>query len=393
MTSKGLPRNVWILGFGSLLMDMSSETIHSLLPLFLVSTLGAQVMSVGLIEGAAEAVASVLRVFSGALSDYFQRRKPLIVAGYSLSALAKPLFALAGSVPLVFLARVCDRVGKGIRGAPRDALVADSTTPDQRGAAYGLRQSLDTVGAIIGPLMALAILTLHPQQYRLAFTIAVIPAWLTVLLLFFGLKEMGEQEDSNNKVRQAFAPGDWKSLPGSYWSLVAVAFVYNLGNSSDAFLLLKAKTLGLEDQFVPLVLVVFNAIYAATSYPAGLLTDKFGRHGMFIAGIILYAATYLGLAFATGIWQFWLLCLVYGLQLGLSQGTLLALISDRVPAALRGTAFGFLNLCIAMALLLASILAAYLWQTFSPSYAFMAGAGFALAGLLIYVLAARTIET
>ncbi len=379
-----MPRNVWILGLVSLLNDVSSETIHSLLPLFLVSVLGANVLTVGLIEGIAEATASVFKVFSGALSDYLGQRKALAVFGYGLSTFVKPLFALSTSPLWVLAARFGDRVGKGIRGAPRDALVADATPEAMRGAAYGLRQSLDTIGAFLGPLAAFSLMAASGNNFRLVFWLALIPGVLAV-----GLLAVGVREPRLAQKQQRFNPLHWNnlaSLSRNYWILVGVALLFNLGNSSDAFLLLRAAQVGISASFVPLTLLVMNLTYSLSAYPVGVLSDRLGRVKLLVGGFLLYALVYLGFAFVQAQWQVWGLFALYGLHLGMSQGILLALVADRVPATLRGTAFGFLNLAVGVALLPASLLAGFLWQAFGSGVTFITGSMLALMATLILVL-------
>ncbi len=382
MHKKTLPRNVWVLGFVSLLTDISSEMIHSLLPLFLVSVLGASVLTVGIIEGIAEATASVLKVFSGALSDYLGHRKGLAVFGYGLSTFVKPLFAIATSPTGVLIARFGDRLGKGIRVAPRDALVADATTPQERGAAYGLRQSLDTIGAFTGPLAAFVLMAASGNNFRLVFWLALIPGFFAVALLAVGVREPKKNPSVNPKTN----PLNWqalRSLGSGYWILVAVALIFNLGNSSEAFLLLRAGQVGIEASLVPLTLVVMNLAYSLSAYPAGILSDRFGRFGLLLGGFMLYALVYLGFAFVQTPWQVWVLFAFYGLHMGMSQGVLLALIADKVPTNLRGTAFGFLNLAVGLALLPASILAGLLWQASGSWATFIAGSSFAGVAVLL----------
>jgi MFS family permease len=391
-TLQQLPRTVWVLGMVSLLTDISSEMIHSVLPLFLVSQLGAAVLTVGLIEGIAEATASVVKVFSGALSDYLGKRKALAVLGYGLSTFVKPLFFFATSPAWVLVARFADRVGKGIRVAPRDALVADTTPVSMRGAAYGLRQSLDTVGAFLGPLAAFGLLAIAPQNFRLIFALALIPGFLAVSLLVVGIQEpeVKTTQPKNNPLR-------WEALAllgSKYWFLLAIALLFNLGNSSDAFLLLRAQQSGIGEAFVPLTLVVMNVFYSLSAYPAGVLSDRVGRLGLLVSGFLIYALAYLGFAFVQQPWQVWGLFGLYGLHLGMSQGILLALVADTVPLELRGTAFGFLNLVVGIALLPASLLAGYLWQSVAPSATFLAGGFFAVLavlGLSIYQYKFRAI--
>ncbi len=383
-TLNKIPRNIWILGFTSLLNDTSSEMIHAVLPLFLVSGLGASVALVGLIEGIAEATASILKVFSGAISDYWQRRKALAVFGYGLSTAVKPLFMIANSPFWVLLARLGDRIGKGIRVAPRDALVADSTDASNRGAAYGLRQSLDTVGAFLGPLIAFGLMS-AAYNFRFIFGVALIPAVLAVACLALGVRESERPYHSLKRPN----PLNWKalqSLGGSFWGLAIAALLFNLGNSSEAFLLLKAKQVFIPDAQVPLVLVVMNLSYALSAYPVGVLSDRVNRKTLLLIGWGLNAVIYLGLAITQNPWQVWLLVSGYGLYLGLTQGVLLAMVADRVPDHLRGTAFGFLNLLVGVALLPASLLAGWLWQAVSPGAAFALGSGFAVAAIALLSL-------
>lgn len=380
-----IPRNVWILGFVSLLTDVSSKMVESVLPLFLVSTLGVNLLTVGLIEGIAESTASILKVFSGALSDYFGQRKKLAVAGYGLSTLVKPLFALATSPAWVLMARFGDRVGKGIRVAPRDALVADATDKAHIGAAYGLRQSLDTIGAFTGPLAAFALMSAGRENFRLVFWLALIPGILAVASLALGVRE---PNSSVNRMRNN--PLRWntlRSLGRNYWGLVAVALLFNLGNSSDAFLLLKARQAGVSNSFVPLTIFVINLTYSLSAYPVGLISDRIGRLGLLVGGFSLYALIYLGFAFSYTPWQVWGLCALYGLYQGMSKGILLALVADRVPSNLRGTAFGFINLAIGAALLPASFLAGSLWESIGSEATFITGSIFAiLATTLLLVI-------
>jgi MFS family permease len=383
MTTKlaKIPRNIWVLGFTSLLNDTSSEMIHAVLPLFLVSGLGASVALVGLIEGIAEAAASILKVFSGAISDYWQRRKALAVFGYGLSTAVKPLFTIANSPFWVLLARLGDRVGKGIRVAPRDALVADSTDVSNRGAAYGLRQSLDTVGAFLGPLIAFGLMS-AAYNFRFIFGVALIPGVLAVVCLALGVREPERPYHALKRPN----PLNWKalqSLGGSFWGLAIAALLFNLGNSSEAFLLLKAKQVFIPDAQIPLVLVIMNLSYALSAYPVGVLSDRINRKTLLLLGWVLNAVIYLGLAIAQAPWQVWFLVSGYGLYLGMTQGVLLAMVADRVSEYLRGTAFGFLNLLVGVALLPASLLAGWLWQTVSPEATFWAGSGFAIAAIVL----------
>jgi MFS family permease len=376
---KNVPHSVWFLGFVSLFADINSKMIQSTLPLFLVSTLGVNLATVGLIEGIAESTASVLKVFSGALSDYWRKRKGLAIAGYGISALVAPIFALAPNVFWVFVGRFADRVGKGIRVAPRNALVADATPPQHRGAAYGLRQSLDTIGAFSGPLLATLFLALG-QGYRTIFWISLIPALIGVALLIIGVREPARSpKPSQNPLQWAVL----RELGHGYWILAIAALLFNLGNSSDAFLLLRAQQSGIAPTFVPLAFVVMNFTYGISAYPIGILSDRIGRYGLLIASFLVFALVYLGFAFAQFPWQVWMLLGCYGIYLGMSQGVLLAIVADQVPAESRGTAFGMINLLIGMALLPASLMAGILWQQVSPQATFLLGSGFALAAALL----------
>lgn len=381
---KKIPRTVWVLGFASLLTDVSSEMIHSVLPLFLATSLGASATIIGLIDGVGEAVAAFLKLFSGALSDRIRKRKPLILTGYGLSAAVKPLFALAGNPIAVLAARCLDRVGKGIRGAPRDALIADVTDADSRGAAYGLRQSLDSVGAVVGPLIALAAMTATANDFRFVFWIALVPAIATVILLATGVSEPPSNLEPTSKKVNPLRMEAIKSLGPGFWFVFFVCLLFTLGNSSDAFILLKAKAIGVAPNMVPLCLVVLNVTYTLSAYPAGIVSDRLGRRGMLMCSFALYAIVYLCLGFTTEQWQLWSLLAIYGFYLGLSQGTFLALVADRVPQELRGTAFGLFSLSIGVGLLPASLIAGFLWDNISPQATFLAGAGFALVSLLIF---------
>jgi len=374
-----LPTAVWVLGFVSLLMDVSSEMIHSLLPMFLVGTLGISVLALGLIEGIAESTALIAKVFSGVLSDWVGRRKGLAVLGYAMGALSKPAFALAQGAGVVVAARFFDRLGKGIRGAPRDALLADVTPPEVRGAAFGLRQSLDTVGAFLGPLLATALMLAWSQDFRAVFWVAVVPGLLAVGLLVVGVHEpprAAGTKPTNPIRREALA-----RLEGAYWRVVAVGAVFTLARFSEAFLVLRAQQLGVAASWVPLVMVAMNLVYAASAYPFGKLADRFDHGRLLVLGLAVLVAADLVLAGATG----WPVLLVgvglWGLHMGMTQGLLAAMVADTAPADLRGTAYGFINLLSGVAMLVASGLAGWLWGAFGPALTFYAGAGFALLAL------------
>ena len=374
-----LPAGIWVLGFVSLLMDVSSEMIHALLPLFMVGTLGMGVALVGLLEGLAEATALILKVCSGVISDWFGRRKPLAVLGYGLGAATKPLFALASGPGLIFTARLLDRVGKGIRGAPRDALVADIAPPEQRGAAFGLRQSLDTVGAFVGPLLAVALMLLWANDFRAVFAVAVVPALLAVLLLMVGVREPARPAGAarSNPISRA----NLKRLPRAYWCVVGVGAVFTLARFSEAFLVLRAEQLGVALAAVPLVMVAMNVVYSLTAYPLGKLSDRVSHHGLLLAGLSVLVLADVVLAVSTHWVGLLLGVALWGVHMGMTQGLLAAMVAAQAPADLRGTAFGFFNLVSGVALLAASVLAGLLWQYLGPAWTFGAGAAFSVLAM------------
>lgn len=375
-----IPRGVWMLGLVSLFMDVSSEMIHALLPVFLLTTVGASAAVIGLIEGVAEATASIVKVFSGVLSDWFGRRKLLAVIGYGLGALSKPLFPLAGSAGLVLAARFVDRVGKGIRGAPRDALVADLTPPAIRGAAFGLRQSLDTVGAFAGPLLAIGLMLASGGDIQLVFWLAVIPAVVSVAVLVGGVHE----PDAARPAKAARSPirrDELRRLGGAYWRVVAVAAVLTLARFSEAFLVLRAQEAGMAMALVPLVLVVMNLAYGLSAYPAGVLADRRDPKRLLVLGFAVLVAADLVLALDGGLWAVLSGTALWGLHMGLTQGVLAALVAETVPADRRGTGFGLFNLVGGLALLLASALAGGLWTWIGSGATFLAGAGLTVIGL------------
>ncbi len=386
-----MPRAIWVLGFVSLLMDISSELIHSLLPMFMLTTLGMSVFSIGLIEGIAESTALVVKVFSGALSDYWGKRKGLAVLGYGLGAVTKPLFALASGSGLIVTARFLDRIGKGIRGAPRDALVADIAPPGLRGAAFGLRQSLDTVGAFLGPVIATLLMILWANDIRAVFWAACLPAGLCVLLLVVGIKE-----PERNVSREAINPisrAALASLGRRYWWVVGLGALFTLARFSEAFLILRAEQIGIPMALVPLVMVAMNLVYAASAYPFGKLSDSMSHQKLLALGlgVLIIADIVLGMA------QGWPLLLLgvalWGIHMGMTQGLLATMVADTAPAELRGTAFGFFNLMSGLAMLVSSGLAGLLWDSFGSSTTFFAGAGFCcltLLGLLASQIKGRT---
>ncbi|MFZ5710922.1 MAG: MFS transporter [Pseudomonadota bacterium] len=375
---RGLPAGIWALGFVSMLMDTSSEMIHALLPVYLTVGLGATALAVGVIEGVAEATAAITKVFSGALSDRIGRRKELAALGYGLAAVTKPVFPLAPAVGWLIAARFIDRVGKGIRGAPRDALVADLAPEGRRGAAFGLRQSLDTLGAFIGPLAAIWLMWVFSNDFRSVFWVAVIPAFLALGLILFAVKEPPRPEGMR-PVRNPLAQAELRLLGGTYWAVVAVATVFTLARFSEAFLILRAQQDGLSLMLVPLVLVGMNAVYALSAWPAGVLSDSMSRPLLLMAGLAVLMAADLTLALAPGFLGLGVGVLLWGLHMGLTQGLLSALVAEAVPPELRGTAFGMFNLVTGGALLLASVIAGALWQVYGAQATFLAGAAFALA--------------
>jgi MFS family permease len=363
-------------------MDVSSELVHSLLPLFMVTTLGASMLAVGVIEGIAEATSLVVKVFSGVLSDYVGRRKWLAVLGYGLAAATKPVFALAGSLPWVVAARFVDRVGKGIRGAPRDALVADLTPPEVRGAAYGLRQALDTVGAFAGPLLAIALMSLFAGDFRKVFWFAVIPAVLSVAVLILGVRDEQKPKVSDGEKRRPLSASELRRLPGAFWIIALIGAVMTLARFSEAFLVLRAQSVGMAIAWVPLVMVAMNVVYALSAYPAGKLADAGHERGLLMGGFVMLVVSDVVLARATGSAAVMAGTALWGLHMGLTQGLLAAMISAAAPADLRATAFGFFNLLSGLALLLASALAGWLWDRFGPAETFFAGAVLAAIALL-----------
>ncbi len=380
-----MPAGVWVLGFVSLFMDISSEMIHSLLPLFMTDVLGAGAVAVGLVEGGAEAAALIVKIFSGVLSDWFGQRKALALFGYGLSALTKPFFALAPGLGLVFAARIADRIGKGLRGAPRDALVADLAPADMRGAAFGLRQALDTVGAFLGPLLAMALMLHTRDNFRAVFWAAAIPAIVCVAFLGFGLREPQREAGRGrvNPIRRE----NLRRLGGAYWWVVVVGGIFALARFSEAFLVLRARQTGVAIAFVPLVMAAMSVVYSATAFPFGHLADRIDRRLLLGLGLVLLVAADIALTLA----HHWGLVLaglaLWGLHMGATQGLLAAMVADSAPAELRGTGFGFFNLVQGIVTLLASVLAGALWQKLGPPATFAAGAVF--SALALAALAAR----
>ena len=385
---RAIPGGVWALGFVSFFMDVSSEMIHGLLPLFLVHVLGASAVALGLIEGIAEATGSITKVFSGTLSDWLGKRKLLTGLGYAIGAASKPLFALAPSVSWVLAARFSDRIGKGVRGAPRDALVADLAPADVRGAAYGLRQTLDTAGAFAGPLLAVALMQATHDDFRFVFWAAVCPALVSVAVLVFGVVEP-DRPRRLDADRSALRLAGLGQLGPTYWGIVAVGAVLTLARFSEAFLVLRAASLGLPLALAPLVLVVMNLLYATSAYPMGALSDSIDRRIIVGIGFGMLALADLVLAFAPGPWVAMVGVGLWGFHMGMTQGLLGALVADTAPEALRGTAFGFFHLISGVTMLIASVLAGLLWERLGAPATFLAGAAFTMSGVVAMLVLAN----
>ena len=386
-SGRALPRAVWMLGLVSLLMDSSSELVHALLPVFMTSVLGASMLEVGVVEGIAEGTAAITKLFSGTISDRLGLRKPLVALGYGLAALSKPLFPLASSISLVLGARFIDRIGKGIRGAPRDALIADITPAELRGTAYGLRQALDSVGAVVGPLAGAALMALLAGNIRVVLWAAVLPAVLAVLVVLLGVREPSPQPSTEPRAWLSYA--GLSTLGARYWLVLLLGSVLTLARFSEAFLLLRAADLGLAFGYVPLVMALMSAVYALSAYPAGLAADRghrrallgWGLGALIVADVALADAGSLGTVFTGAV--------LWGVHMGLTQGLLSALVADAAPARLRGTAFGVFNLVTGLTLVAASVLAGWLWKTLGPAWTFGCGAAFTTIALVGLLAAAR----
>lgn len=381
---RDVPAGVWALGFVSMLMDISSEMIHALLPIYMVTVLGTSTLAVGIIEGIAEATAAVTKIFSGALSDWLGRRKGLAVLGYGLAAFTKPVFPLAPGLSWLIAARFIDRFGKGIRGAPRDALVADLAPAEVRGASFGLRQSLDTIGAFVGPLLAILLMLATANSFVAVFWIAVIPAFGALALILFTVREP-ERPALLRQVKSPLSPAELARLGADYWWVVAIATVFTLARFSEAFLILRAQSVGLPIALVPAVMVLMNVVYALAAYPAGVLSDRMERRTILIAGLLVLVVADVTLALSGGIVGVAIGVVFWGLHMGLTQGLLATLVADTAPAELRGTAYGMFNLMTGLALLAASVIAGGLWDVIGPESTFLAGAIFtalAVIGLL-----------
>ena len=384
-TRPAIPRTIWALGFVSLFTDMSSEMVHGLLPLLLATSLGASALMIGLIEGSAEALVLIVKVFSGYISDAMGRRKPLVLLGYGLATLVKPLFPLAESVAMVTTARLLDRVGKGIRGAPRDALVSDLAPPEVRGAAFGLRQSMDTVGAVLGPLIAIGLMWLLANDIRAVLWWAVLPGIVAVLLLI----RLPEPEHARKPARLPLSREGLARLGPAFMRLTVLGGVLSLARFSEAFLVLRAADVGIAVTWVPLVLVVMSVVYALSAYPAGQLSDRLPRTLLLAIGMAMLVLADVVLAMARGPAMLFVGVALWGLHMGLTQGIVASMIADVAPAEHRGTAFGVFNLVSGLALLAASVLAGALWDLHGPAWTFSIGAGFALLTLLLVPVLGR----
>ncbi len=376
----GLGRNVVVLGFVSLFNDISSEMIYPLLPVFLTISLGASAEMLGLIEGIAESTASVLKLFSGWLSDKLKMRKKIVVAGYTISALTRPLMALAMSGLQVLFIRFGDRVGKGVRTSPRDALIADSSAVEVRGKAFGFHRAMDHIGAIIGPLVAMAVLSLYSGQYRLVFWLASIPAFLGVLILVLSVREMPFTVPPSPAVRPSFR---LKGFDRTFRYYLLIIILFTLGNSSDAFLLLRARALGVADAFIPTIWMVLHIVKMISAMPGGMLSDRLGRKKVIVFGWLIYALVYAGFATATETWQAWALFALYGIYFGMTEGVEKAFVADLVEPNLRGTAYGVFHFAIGIGALPASVIMGILWHRFSPAVAFGFGAMLALVASVL----------
>lgn len=390
-TDKQMPSSIWALGLVSLCMDTASEMIHALLPVFLVSALGASALTVGGIEGIGEATAAITKLFSGWISDRVGQRKGLAVAGYGLGALSKPLFALAPTAGWILAARFTDRVGKGIRGAPRDALIGDIVPAYIRGAAYGLRQSLDTVGAFAGPLLAIGLMAASSDNFRLVFWLALIPGLLSVAILITVVREPRKIEPSTPA--PPLRLNELRGLGALFWGVVSVGTLLTLARFSEAFLILRARDEGLPLMLAPLVLVVMNVVYALTAYPAGALSDRMSKQAILLGGFAVLIMSDLILALSFHLWSVMTGIALWGLHMGLTQGLLASLVADAAPDEKRGSAFGVFHLITGIALLAASLLAGGFWAWIGPSATFAAGAGFTVLGLIGGLLVKRRLNS
>ncbi|HPG93914.1 MAG TPA: MFS transporter [Dokdonella sp.] len=378
-TRPKIPASVWALGFVSLFTDIGSEMVHSLLPVLLAGTLGASALTIGLIEGAAESLVLITKVFSGYLSDAFGKRKPLVLLGYGLAAAVKPLFPLAGSVGTIVTARLLDRFGKGIRGAPRDALIADITPQEVRGAAFGLRQSMDSIGAVIGPLLAVGLMAVFLGNIDAVLWFAVVPGVIAVGLIVFVVREPAHVE---RRARLPISRAGLASLGKPFWMVVVVGGLLSLARFSEAFLILRGAQLGLSNTFVPLVLVIMSVVYTASAWPVGILSDRWSRRGLFAAGVFVLVLADGVFAVASGPLGVFVGAGLWGLHLGMTQGLLSTMVADTTPAAWRGTGFGVYSLVSGIALLVASVAAGALWDLQGAQTTFVVGGVFALLSVV-----------
>jgi MFS family permease len=384
----GFPPNVFWLGATSLLNDVASEMIYPLLPAFLTGVLGAGTVFVGLIEGIAESVASLGKLVSGRLSDHLGRRRALVVAGYGLAAISRPFIAISRAPWHVLVIRTSDRIGKGIRGAPRDALLASSVNEAERGKAFGFHRAMDHAGAVIGPIAASLLLLAMPGQYRRVFALAAIPGLLTIPIILWGVREIPPERASapGTPFRISFAP-----FSGRFKAFIGVMTLFTLGNSSDAFLLLRARDLGISVALLPMLWVVLHLVKSSSSVPAGIVSDRLGRRGVIVTGWMIYALVYLGFGLAHAAWQAWALFIIYGLYFGLTEGVEKAFVTDLVPASLRGTAFGLYSFAVGIAALPASLLLGAIWQaTKNPLLAFGTGAALAFVASALLLMIPET---
>lgn len=386
-TSRAIPRSVWLLGLVSMLMDVSSEMVQTLLPLYLVTGLGASAVTVGLIEGLAVAIAMTVRLFAGVLSDWTGQRKPLILLGYGLAALSRPIVPLADTVGWIAGARFLDRVGKGIRSAPRDALIADVTPPELRGASFGLRKSLDTVGGFVGPLVAIGLMLLSGDTFTTVFWIAAIPALIAIAVIVVGIEEPATSAAGKRGERPRLAA--LAQLGPAVWVVIGLCAILTFARFSEAFLLLKAQQAGFALAWVPLIMVLMHLVYGLTAYPVGILSDRVGRNGMLAVSLVFLIAADLMLAFAQTPAALVAGIVLWGLHMGFSQGILATLIADRAPALARGTAFGALNLATGLAVLAGNLVAGVLWESYGATATFLNGAAFAALALVGFAVSAR----
>jgi MFS family permease len=382
----GLERNVFFTGLVSFFMDFSSEMIYPLVPIFLSSVLGVNKSVIGLIEGIAESTASLLKVFSGWLSDKMGKRKILMVAGYGISAFSRPVIALSTLWGHVLTFRFVDRFGKGIRGAPRDAIIAESTPRSELGRSFGFHRGMDTLGAVAGPAVAFIILSLFTGNYRLVFWLSMIPGIIAVLVIVFFIREQ-RSRGSEIKKREAIAHRDfYANLDWRFKAFVAIATLFALGNSSDVFLILKATNVGIKEAYIPLLYLSFNLMYALTSVPAGILSDRIGRKRIILSGFILFGFIYMGFAMLSEQKHIWILFLLYGVFMGLTEGIQKAFLATIIPSEFKATAYGIFNTFVGLAMFPASVIGGYLWDKFGPHATFYYGMSTAFISALIFLI-------